>query len=170
LSEHVFRLGETAPQVSTPYGARTLVGAEELPILARMSLARLTLEAGGFREPHWHANANELAYCVRGELLVTVFADPNRHESFTISAGQMFFVPSGALHHVENVGNTQAELIVAFSDERPQDFGLSGSVGMLTPNVMGNAWGLPADALTGLRTGPWAVSTGRPRSPSRRAT
>ena len=161
MSEHVFHLGETAPQISTPYGARTLVGADELPILARMSLARLTLERGGFREPHWHANANELAYCGGGELLVTVFADGNRHETFTISAGQMFFVPSGALHHVENIGDAQAELIIAFSDERSQDFGLSGSVGMLTPNVMGNAWGLPADALTGLRSDPQDLFAGR---------
>ena len=38
--------------------------ADDFPILERISLARLTLEAGGFREPHWHANANELGYCL----------------------------------------------------------------------------------------------------------
>ncbi len=160
-SEHVFHLAQTAPQVSTQYGARTLVSADDFPILERMSLARLTLEEGGFREPHWHANANELGYCVHGELLVTIFADANQHATFTISAGQMFFVPSGALHALENVGGAQAEVIIAFSHERTQDFGLSGSVGMLTPSVMGNAWGLPADALAGLHRGPEDVFAGR---------
>jgi oxalate decarboxylase len=157
LSEHVFHLGETPPQLSTAHGARTAVRAEDFPILERMSLARLTLEASGFREPHWHANAHELGYCVRGELLVTVFADANAHSSFTISPGQMFFVPSGALHAIENLSDAQAEVIVVFSHERPQDFGLSGSVGMLTANVMGNAWGLPADRLAELPTGPGDV-------------
>jgi oxalate decarboxylase len=161
LSEHVFHLGDTAPQVSTPYGARTQVTADDFGILERMSLARLTLEAGGFREPHWHANANELGYCLTGELLVTVFGDGNEHATFTISPGQMFFVPSGALHALENIGDAQAELIIVFSDERPQDFGLSGSVGMLTPNVMGNAWGLPADALAGMPQGPADMFAGR---------
>jgi oxalate decarboxylase len=161
LSKHVFRLGETAPQLSTPYGARTHVRSDNFPILERLSLARVTVEAGGFREPHWHANANELGYCLRGEILVTVFGDSNQHSSFTISAGQMFFVPSGALHALENTGDAQTELIVAFSDEQPQDFGLSGSVGMLTPNVMGNTWGLSADALAGLRKGSEDIFAGR---------
>jgi len=161
LSEHVFHLGETAPQVSTPYGARASVRSEDFPLLERISLARLTLEAGGFREPHWHANANELGYCVGGELLVTVFGDSNTHASFTISPGQMLFVPSGALHAIENVGDAQAELIIAFSHEQPQDFGLSGSVGMLTPNVMGNAWGLSADVLAALPKGPEDMFAGR---------
>jgi oxalate decarboxylase len=161
LSKHFFHLGDIAPQISTPYGARTALRGEDFPILERMSLARLTLEAGGFREPHWHANANELGYCLRGELLVTVFADSNQHSSFTISPGQMFFVPSGALHALENIGDAQAEVIVVFSHEQPQDFGLSGSVGMLTANVMGNAWGLSADALAGLPKGPEDLFAGK---------
>ena len=165
MSEHVFHLGATDPQVSTPYGARTQAAAGDFPILERMSIARLTVEAGGFREPHWHANANELGYCLAGESLVTIFGDGNAHASFTISAGQMFFVPSGALHAIENVGNAQAEFIVVFSDERPQDFGLSGSVGMLTPNVMGNAWGLPGDALAGMPSGPRDLFAGRVDGP-----
>ncbi len=161
MSEHVFHLAQAAPQVSTPHGARTLLSADNFPILERMSLARLTLTAGSFREPHWHANANELGYCLAGELLVTVFGDANQHSTFTISPGQMFFVPSGALHALENVGDTEAELIIVFSDSRPQDFGLSGSVGMLTPNVMGNAWGLPGEALSGLPDGPEDLFAGK---------
>ncbi|MGO9789304.1 MAG: cupin domain-containing protein [Solirubrobacteraceae bacterium] len=161
MSEHVFHLGATAAQVSTPCGARTHVRGDNFPILERLSLARLTVEAGGFREPHWHANAHELGYCLSGELLVTIFGDYGQHASFTISAGQMFFIPSGALHDVENIGDSRAELILVFSHEQPQDFGLSGSVGMLTPNVMGNAWGLPADALAGLRNGSGELFAGK---------
>ncbi|HTZ87249.1 MAG TPA: cupin domain-containing protein [Solirubrobacteraceae bacterium] len=151
MSKHVFHLGETEPQLSTPYGTRTSVRREDFPILDRISLARLTLESGGFREPHWHANANELGYCVAGKVLVTVFGDGNVHASFTISAGEMFFVPSGALHAIENLGETATDLMIAFSHEQPEDFGFSGSVGMLTANVIGNTWGLAADELAGLR-------------------
>src|SRR5262245_32680981 len=115
MGEHVFHLRSTRPQVANDHGARTQVTAEEFPILERMALARLTLEPGCFREPHWHANANELGYCVAGELLVTIFGDGNAHAMFTISAGQMFFVPSGALHALENVGDGQVEAIIAFS-------------------------------------------------------
>ena len=163
MSEHVFHLTATAPQLQTPYGARTRVSRENFPILQRLSLARLTIEPGGFREPHWHANAHELGYCLHGEVLVTVFGDANEHESFTISEGEMFFVPSGALHALENIGDSQVETIVVFSDEEPQDFGFSGSIGMFTANVMGNAWGLPSpswrrSAIRPTRTPPCARS------------
>ena len=161
----MFHLGETEPQVANAHGARTHVTAEEFPILERMSIARLTLEAGCFREPHWHANAHELGYCLAGELLVTIFGDGNQHSSFTISPGQMFFVPSGALHALENVGAAQTEVIIVFSDGRPQDFGLSGSVGMLTPAVMGNAWGLASEALAGLPRGPRDMFAGKVDGP-----
>lgn len=165
MSDHVFHLRDTEPQVSTPYGARTLADAGVFPILERMALARLTVEPGGFREPHWHANANELGYCVAGELLVTVFGDGNAHARFTISPGQMFFVPSGALHGIENVGDARAELLIAFSHERPSDFGLSGSIGMLTPSVMGNAWSLPAGDLAGMHEGAGDLFAGRTDGP-----
>jgi hypothetical protein len=33
--------------------------------------------------------------------------------------------------------------VIAFSHEQPQDFGLSGSVGMLTPAVMAKPEGCP---------------------------
>lgn len=161
MSEHVFHLSQAAPQVATSYGARTHVRRDNFPILERLSLARLTVEAGGFREPHWHANAHELGYCLSGELLVTIFGDQGQHASFTISAGQMFFIPSGALHDLENVGDSQAELILTFSHEQPQDFGFSGSISMLTPSVMGNAWGLPADTLAGLRNGSAELFAGK---------
>ncbi|HUA73821.1 MAG TPA: cupin domain-containing protein [Solirubrobacteraceae bacterium] len=165
MSQHVFHLGATAPQLATPFGARTAMRSDDFPILDRLSLARLTIEPRGFREPHWHANANELGYCLRGRLLVTVFADPNRHASFTISAGEMFFVPSGALHAIENVGPDQAELIIAFSHEQPQDFGLSGSVSMLTANVVGNTLGLAAGQLAGLRKGTDDIFAGQVDGP-----
>ena len=117
---------------------------------------------GALRFARYAYPPNELGYCVTGEPLVTVFADSNRHSVFSISAGQMFFVPSGALHAIENVGGEPAEAIIAFSDERPQDFGLSGSVGMLTPNVMGNAWGLAGDELSGLPEAPAAETFAPP--------
>jgi oxalate decarboxylase len=43
----------------------------------------------------------------------------------------MFFIPSGALHHIENLDNSNgvsvAEFILAFSHESPKDFDLSNA-------------------------------------------
>ena len=82
------------------------------------------LALGSIREPHWHANASELTYCVKGDLLVSVLDDADGFSSFTISAGRCSTWPAAALHHIENLGSGEAELIPAFSHERPEDFSM----------------------------------------------
>jgi len=108
-----------------------------------MSLYRLSISEGGFREPHWHPNADELGYCSAGEVLVTVFSSGNRHDVFRISAGEMYLAPSGTFHSIENIGSGSAEVIAVFSHQLPESFGLSGSVGCMSLEVMGNTWGVP---------------------------
>ncbi len=158
---HKFPLRATPPQVSTPLGTKIQANRANFPILRGLSLYRLTITAGCFREPHWHANADELGYCLAGRLRVTIFASGNLHARFTVTAGEMYFVPSGALHALENVGPDEAEVVITFSDEQVEDFGLSGFVGCLSTAVMGNTWNLDAAALAGLRRSPESVEFGR---------
>jgi len=158
---HKFPLGATPPQLATPLGTKTKASKANFPILKGLSLYRLVINEGCFREPHWHANADELAYCLSGQARVTIFASGNVHARFTISAGEMFFVPSGSLHAIENVGSGPVELVITFSHEDVEDFGLSGFVGCLSPAVMGNTWNLDEKALAGLTHSPQSVEFGR---------
>ena len=144
-------LTERAPSFINEFGSITQLDANDLPILERLSIRRLLLAPRGVREPHWHANADELAYCLRGEHLVTIARTHSARESFTISPGEMFFVPSGDLHHVENIGSDEGEIIFGFSHERVEDFGLSGVFGCYTDAVLGNTVQLPAAAFAGLK-------------------
>jgi oxalate decarboxylase len=115
-----------------------------------MSLYRLSIAKGGFREPHWHPNADELGYCTAGDLLLTIFSSGNRHDVFRISAGEMYLAPSGSFHCIENIGAGPAEVVAVFSHESPESFGLSGSVGCMSLEVMGNTWGTPTAQLGGI--------------------
>ncbi len=134
-------------------GSLRQVGAEQLSIMERLSVKRLTLAPGAVREPHWHANASELTYCIGGELLVSVLDSGSVFSSFRLSAGEMFHVASGALHHIENVGGEPAELIVAFRHERPEDFSLRASLGAMSDAVLGNTYDLPASAFAAIPRG-----------------
>lgn len=158
---HRFPLSSISPQLHTPHGSRTSANKANFPILQRLSVSLLELEAGCFREPHWHANADELAYCTEGSALVTLFASGNVHAQFTVAAGEMFFIPSGALHAIENTGATGAKFVIVFSHESPEDFGLSGFAGCLSEAVLGNTWGLAERALCGVERSPRDISFGR---------
>ena len=165
-SPHVFSVRNLKPQDDLPGGSRAAVDASIFPILRGLSLYRVVLWPLGFREPHWHPNANELTYCVRGEALVTVFSNGSLHDTFAIAAGEMFFVPSGYLHHIENTGNSEAEFIIAFSHQQPEDFGISAAVGCMSNSVLGNAFNLPSEAFDGLRKSPEPIVFGVRQQPA----
>jgi oxalate decarboxylase len=132
-------------------GRVTQVNADDLPIMKGLSIKLLTLAPGAIRAPHWHANCVELGYCLAGEALVTVLGAKDYYSVFTISAGQMFHIPSGALHCIENIGAAQAEFVIAFRHERPEDFSLQGTFGAMSNASLGNAYGLPSSAFAPIR-------------------
>jgi mannose-6-phosphate isomerase-like protein (cupin superfamily) len=121
------------------FGSMRRITADNLPILNRLSIKRVLLNPGAMRTPHWHANANELTYCVSGTALVSVLDDHSRFSSFVVTAGQMFHVDSGALHHIENVGTDVADFVIAFRNERPET---SGSVPPSAPSPT-RCWVIP---------------------------
>ncbi|HVE17037.1 MAG TPA: cupin domain-containing protein [Chthoniobacterales bacterium] len=162
---HKFPLRSLEPQFSNACGAKIMANKSNFPILDRLSIYHLTINEGCFREPHWHANADELAYCLEGRALVTIFASGNIHAQFTISEGEMFFVPSGQLHAIENIGAKAAEFAITFSHEMPEDFGLSGFAGCLEPSVLGNTWGLAAGEISGVTRSPVDIQLGRSAGP-----
>lgn len=139
-SDHHFKLSQAKPSDDTSGGKRIQANVHNFPVLKGMSLYKIILYPLGVREPHWHANADELGYCLKGEVLINIYGTGDDKESFLVEEGDVFFIPSGSLHHLENVGKENAELIVNFSNEDPEDFGISGTFGMFSDAVLGNTW------------------------------
>lgn len=141
---HHFAFSQHAPRDQREGGYRIKATKSVFPALKGMSLYKLVLHSGAIREPHWHANADELGYCVTGKVLISFYGNGDQREKFLVSKGEVFFIPSGALHAIENVGNETAELITQFSNDEPEDFGLSAAFGMFSNAVLGNTWDVPA--------------------------
>lgn len=142
--KHHLRLHSLEPQDRSEGGFRIKATKLNFPALQNMSFYKLFLNRQAVREPHWHANADELGYCLKGQLLVSIYGNQNTKATFIVKTGQAFFVPAGALHSIENIGEENAEAILQFSHEAPEDFGLSSVFGMFSNSVLGNTWGLPA--------------------------
>ncbi len=172
-SRHVRSLIDGAISHSSELGSITRLTSDSFPILNRLSIKRLLLAPDAIREPHWHANANELTYCVAGTVLVSIIDNLDAVASFTISAGQMFYADVGSLHPIENIGSETAELILGFSHEEPKDFSLHASFGAMSDAVLGNTYDLPAADLAALprdTSSAWLVRrAGPPTVPSNAA-
>lgn len=140
--EHLFKFSKLAPQEQTIGGNRTKASKKNFQTLSGMSFYKLVLYPKGVREPHWHANADELGYCLKGEVLISLYATDDTKATFLVKAGEAFFIPSGSLHHIENMSQTDAELILSFSSDDVEDFGLSSTFGQFSNAVLGNTWDL----------------------------
>lgn len=150
MALHSCSITKLPPQDDTPYGNRRCLTKANFPILQGLSIYQLKLQPACFREPHWHPNCDELGYCLSGKALVTIFSNNNLHDSFSIEKGEMFFIPSGSIHSIENVGQEEAEFILTFSTESPEEFGISGAVGCMSLEVLGNTWGRKTEELSAI--------------------
>ncbi|MDR3623685.1 MAG: cupin domain-containing protein [Chlamydiales bacterium] len=143
VASHLFHLGKLEPQNKVTGGTRVRATKSNFPALQGMSFYKLILSPRAIREPHWHANADELGVCLKGKALISLYATGNVHSTFIVNAGDAFHVPSGTLHGIENIGEDNCELILEFSHEEPIDFGLSSAFGMFSDAVLGNTWDTP---------------------------
>jgi oxalate decarboxylase len=150
-SSHLFSLSQTEPQKRTEGGCRIEVTKRNFPLLNGMSFYRLILYPKAVREPHWHANADELGYCLAGKILVSLYGTGNVKQTFLVNPGEAFFIPSGSLHAIENVSKETSEAILQFSHEEPEDFGLSSVFGMFSNAVLGNTWGISGHVFQSLK-------------------
>jgi oxalate decarboxylase len=143
-STHTLSLLDGEIVEESDLGSMRRVTADNLPILKNLSIKRVLLNPGAMRTPHWHANADELTYCVSGTALVSILDTGSKFSSFVVTAGQMFHAESGSLHHIENIGDDVAEFVIAFRNERPEDFGFGATLGAFSDAVLGNTYDLPS--------------------------
>jgi len=137
-----FNLDGAKPQFFSPTGSRTIMTADNFPILKGMGAVLLRLQKGGTREPHWHPNAAELCLCLTGDVRMTVYSPGASHDTFTVGRGDITFVPSGYVHDVENIGTEEAKLIIVYNNDLPEDLGISGSIGSMSARVLDRFFGI----------------------------
>ena len=149
-SRHVRSLWTATTVHDDALGSIRRLNADDFPLLERMSIKRMLLAPGSIREPHWHANANELGYVLAGSVLITIVGNADAVSTLRVRAGEMFHIESGALHAIENIDDDSAELVIVFGHERPQDFSLHAAFGAMSDAVLGNTYDMDSAAFSTL--------------------
>lgn len=133
-------------------GSFSVLTCQQLSGLGHMSVVDVTLSVNGFVRPGWHTNAQMIGYCTAGELVVTLHG-PSLHERFRVEKGEIFYIPQGAIHHIENVGSGESVVKYAFNHCNPETMSLHTAV-LSTPNeAFQSTMGTDEGFLDGLRAG-----------------
>ncbi len=149
-SKLFFSLDAIKPQYHTEGGSITHVTSKEVPGFVNISFSTLKLNPKGFHEPIWHPNANKIGYCLQGKALVTM-RSPGKVDTFTVQEGDVFFIPEGYIHSVENIGTKENVISFAYNNTNPEVMCLSKAIYSLSDNVFNATFNTPPGFLDGMK-------------------
>ena len=143
LPPFAMNLEASAPTV-LPAGTLRWGSKMQLPVLQGMAIAAATVQPHAVRELHWHLNANELNYVLSGQGRMGVFSTDGTGSTFDLQPGSISFVPEGYTHYIQNTGDEELHVILAFTHEQPETTDLSQALPSF-PNI---CWPRPSASRT----------------------
>jgi len=122
--------------VNTTGGQVRITDSTNFALSTRVAAAHLDIQPGAIREMHWHPNADEWSYFIKGRARVTIFAAEGTARTFDYEAGDVGIVPRNMGHFIENLSDDEPiEVLEIFRAEKFQDFSLFQWMGE-TPKKM----------------------------------
>jgi oxalate decarboxylase len=116
--DFTFAMSDMAPTKKTRSGTVRVVDSSIFPVSKTIAAALITLQPGGLRELHWHPNADEWQYWVKGSGRMTVFDTGPRAQTADFHAGDIAYVKKGFGHYIVNTGDTEAQIIETFKTDK----------------------------------------------------
>lgn len=132
------------PQIKNKGGSVRLSNQSLMPTLEGLTMYSLKLDARGVREPHWHPNAHELNYLIKGRARISLLSPGEQVDAFAMEPGDISFLPKGYYHYIENTGDDPVQFAVFFNHAMPSDIGLSGSLGAYSNELLADLFKVPS--------------------------
>jgi oxalate decarboxylase len=132
----VYSLGSSAPVKENANGSIRVADSSNFKVATTVASALVTVPPGGVREMHWHPNADEWQYYIKGSARMTVFNTGPNALTMDFSAGDIGYVPRNFGHYVENVGATDLVFVGVFRAPRYEEVSLSNWLTHTPPELV----------------------------------
>lgn len=137
--------------ISTPGGYLQLGTKKILDSLEGLGILGFGLNEGGVVEPHWHTNAGELVYIVKGKTRITILSPNGNVETLEVNAGEGAFAPASYFHNIENIGEEEVQVIAFFNNAAPDYIGIGEVTGAYTNEELGKIFNVAENYLDPLK-------------------
>lgn len=139
-SRFKFNIGDSPKNVMTKGGYLQLATKTNLPTLEGLGILGFGLNPKGIVEPHWHTNAGELVYIVKGKTRITVLAPDGKVDTLEVNGGEGAFAPASYFHNIQNIGSDDVEVIAFFSHAEPNYIGIGEVMGSYSNDVLASVF------------------------------
>jgi oxalate decarboxylase len=120
-----FRLASAPPLRQTKSGEMRIADSTNFAIAKTIAAALVTLRPGAMRELHWHPNADEWQYWIKGRGQMTVFESGPKAVTQNFGPGDIGYVKRNNGHYVKNVGDDDVQFLAVFRSSHYADVSLS---------------------------------------------
>jgi oxalate decarboxylase len=142
-----FSLTGALPRRSNRSGSIQVVDSTTFKVSTTTAAALITLRPGAMREMHWHPNADEWQYWVKGEGRMGVFnAGPNV-QTRDFHAGDIGYVPRNQGHYLQNTGTTDLQVLAVFRAREYQEVSLSDWLTHTPPELVAQHFNIDPSVL-----------------------
>lgn len=122
---YTFRMSTVAPVASSKGGDVRVVDSSIFPASKAIAAALVHVKPGGIRELHWHPNASEWQYWIKGSGRMTVFGSGGSARTMNFNPNDVGYVPAVAGHFIENTGNGDLVMLGMFKSPQYVDISLN---------------------------------------------
>jgi len=132
----IFPLSRSKPIKESRSGRIQVADSTNFKISKTVASSLITVEPGGIREMHWHPNADEWQYYLRGQARMTVFNTGPKATTTDFRAGDVGVVRKNLGHYVENTGSDVMQFVGVFRAPRYEEISLAEWFGHLPPELL----------------------------------
>jgi oxalate decarboxylase len=134
----------------TEGGSAKEATVKQLPLSTGLAGVSMRLKPGGIRELHWHANAAEWAFVLKGRVRSTVIGPDNLAATDDFDPGDVWYFPRGHGHAVQNLTREEAHFILVFDNGAFSEYGtfsITDWLGHTPASVLAQGLGLAESEL-----------------------
>ncbi|ACK51600.1 bicupin, oxalate decarboxylase family [Methylocella silvestris BL2] len=143
----VFSLGSGPVAKQTKGGMVQIADSDNFKVSKTIAAALVTVHPGGMRELHWHPNADEWQYYIKGAGQMTVFDTGPKAVTTNFHPGDIGYIKRNFGHYIKNVGSNDLVFLEVFRADSYQDIGLSDWLTHTPPQMVTSHLNIPADVI-----------------------
>ena len=145
-----FAMMDQKPTKQDASGTIRIVDSSSFPISKTIAMAHVTVKPGAMRELHWHPNAAEWQYYIKGKGRMTVFANHSDARTMDFAEGDVGYIPVTLPHYIENTGSDDLIFLEMFKSSHYSDVSLNNWLAAIPPELVAQHLGLDKETLAAI--------------------
>jgi oxalate decarboxylase len=137
-----------APKVSDNRGGFVQIAdSSNFHVSKTIAAGLVTIRPGAMRTMHWHPNADEWQYYLKGTGRMTVFNAGPSANTANFHPGDIGYVQKGLGHYIENTDNTDLVLVAVFRSPRYEEISFSDWLAHSPPEMVAATFNLDPETV-----------------------